>query len=93
MFYVRTFPDGLGIGLNSLSRFVPSMPGSNTLRHGLYRSGWFFGSGEINFRLPAADICNLTRSKVFCHSAVMGHFLRDLIRRFHFLHRGSPAFP
>ena len=90
---MRTFPDGLGSGLNSLSRFVPPMPGSNTLRHGLYRSGWFFGSGEINFRLPAADICDLARGKVLRHRAVMGHLLGDFFGRFQFLDVASPAFP
>ena len=56
-------------------------------------SGFFRRSGQLRFRLPAADMFHLARGKVFRYRTVTGHFLRDLIGRFQFPHRQSPSFP
>ena len=56
-------------------------------------SRFFRRSGQLRFRLPAADMFHLSRGKVFRYCAVTGHFLRDLIGRFQFPHRQSPSFP
>ena len=56
-------------------------------------SRFFRRSGQLRFRLPAADMFHLTRGKVFRYRTVTGHFLRDLIGCFQFPHRQSPSFP
>ena len=56
-------------------------------------SGFFRRSGQLRFRLPAADMFHLARGKVFRYRTVTGHFLRDLIGCFQFPHRQSPSFP
>ena len=56
-------------------------------------SRFFRRSGQLRFRLPAADMFHLSRGKVFRYRTVTSHFLRDLIGRFQFPHRQSPSFP
>ena len=75
------------------SYLPPVMGVGDPFRRCLRRCYWFLLRREINFRLPAADICDLARGKVLRHRSVMGHLLRDLFRRFQFLHVASPAFP
>ena len=90
---LRSCPDRFRVRPGRLLCLVPVMGVGGTFRRCLRRLKRLPVSGEIRFRLPAADICHLARGQVFRHGAVMGHLLRDLIRCFQLLHALSPAFP
>ena len=90
----RTIPHCLGISLFRFSCGFPLMAFRRTQgKISRSASGFFRRSGQLRFRLPAADMFRLSRGKVFRYRTVTGHFLRDLIGRFQFPHRQSPSFP
>ena len=90
----RTIPHCLGISLFRFSCGFPLMAFRRTQgKISRSASGFFRRSGQLRFRLPAADVFYLTRGKVFRYRTVTGHFLRDLIGCFQFPHRQSPSFP
>ena len=90
----RTIPHRLGVSLFRFSCAFLLMVlrrAQGKVSHSA--SGFFRRSGQLRFRLPAADMFDLARGKVFRYHTVTGHFLRDLIGRFQFPHRQSPSFP
>ena len=90
----RTIPYRLGVSLFRLSCGFLLMVFRRTQgKVSRSASGFFRRSGQLRFRLPAADMFHLARGKVFRYRTVTGHFLRDLIGRFQFPHRQSPSFP
>ena len=90
----RTIPHCLGVSLFRLSCGFLLMVFRRTQGKVSSRASRFFRrSGQLRFRLPAADMFHLSRGKVFRYRTVTGHFLRDLIGRFQFPHRQSPSFP
>ena len=90
----RTIPYRLGVSLFRFSCGFPLMAFRRTQgKISRSASGFFRRSGQLRFRLPAADMFHLSRGKVFRYRTVTGHFLRDLIGRFQFPHRQSPSFP
>ena len=90
----RTIPHRLGVSLFRLSCAFLLMVFRRTQgKVSRSASGFFRRSGQLRFRLPAADMFHLARGKIFRYRTVTGHFLRDLIGRFQFPHRQSPSFP
>ena len=90
----RTIPHRLGISLFRLSCTFLLMVFCRTQgKVSRSASGFFRRSGQLRFRLPAANMFHLARGKIFRYRTVTGHFLRDLIGRFQFPHRQSPSFP
>ena len=90
----RTIPHRLGVSLFRLSCAFLLMVFRRTQgKVSRSASGFFRRSGQLRFRLSAADMFHLARGKVFRYRTVTGHFLRDLIGRFQFPHRQSPSFP
>ena len=90
----RTIPHRLGVSLFRLSCAFLLMVFRRTQgKVSRSTSGFFRRSGQLRFRLPAADMFYLSRGKIFRYRTVTGHFLRDLIGCFQFPHRQSPSFP
>ena len=90
----RTIPYRLGVSLFRFScGFLLMVFRRTQSKVGSRASRFFRRSGQLRFRLPAADVFYLTRGKVFRYRTVTGHFLRDLIGCFQFPHRQSPSFP
>ena len=90
----RTILHCLGISLFRFSCGFPLMAFRHTQgKISRSASGFFRRSGQLRFRLPAADMFHLACGKVFRYRTVTSHFLRDLIGRFQFPHRQSPSFP
>ena len=90
----RAVPHRLGVSLFRLSCVFLLMVLRCTQGKVSSRASRFFRrSGQLRFRLPAADMFYFTRSKVFGYRPVTGHFLGDLIGCFQFPHRQSPSFP
>ena len=90
----RAVPHRLGVSLFRLSCGFLLMVLRCTQGKVSSRASRFFRrSGQLRFRLPAADMFHLSRGKIFGYRTVTGHFLRDLIGCFQFPHRQSPSFP
>ena len=90
----RTIPYRLGVSLFRLSCGFLLMVFRRTQGKVSSRASRFFRrSGQLRFRLSAADVFYLSRGKIFGYRTVTGHFLRDLIGCFQFPHRQSPSFP
>ena len=90
----RAVPHRLGVSLFRLSCGFLLMVLRRTQGEVSRSTSRFFRrSGQLRFRLPAADMFHLSRGKIFGYRTVTGHFLRDLIGCFQFPHRQSPSFP
>ena len=89
----RSLPDGFRLRLCLLLCGPSGACLGDMPRRSLGGGSRFLPAGKVRFRVPAADMFCFARGKVFRHSAVTGHFLRDLIRGFQLLHVSSPAFP
>ena len=90
---LASFLDSSRILFGSLSLPVPSM-GMGSFFDRRFRKRYRFCLGiEMGFFLTGADAFHLAGGKVFGDRTVMGHFLCNLFRRFHFLHASPPVFP